>query len=101
MKILITLLFSFLAFNTAAETPAATQLPVTDADFNCMLDMQPVRGFYVDNLIPGKLDETLTVANAGSGEYPAGSVVQLVPTEVMVKHPAGFSPATKDWEFLN
>ena len=100
MKILITLLFSCLALTAIAETPETAQLPVSDADFNCMLDMQPVRGFYVDNLIPGKLDETLTVANAGSGEYPAGSVVQLVPTEVMVKHPAGFSPATKDWEFF-
>lgn len=100
MKMLITLLFSFLALGATAQTPEATGLPVTDTDFNCMLDMQPVRGFYVDNLIPGKLDKTLEVANAGSGEYPAGSVVQLVPTEVMVKHPAGFSPATKDWEFF-
>jgi hypothetical protein len=100
MKILITLLFSFVAFNAVAETPESAQLSVTDTDFNCMLDMEPVRGFYVDNLIPGKLDETLTVANAGSGDYPAGSVVQLVPTEVMVKHPAGYSPATKDWEFF-
>ena len=100
MKILITLLFSFLAFNTAAETSESAHLSITDTDFNCMLDMEPVRGFYVDNLIPGKLDDTLAIANAGSGDYPAGSVVQLVPTEVMVKHPAGFSPATKDWEFF-
>ena len=32
--------------------------------------------------------------------YPEGSVIQLVPTEVMVKHKEGFSPATKDWEFI-
>jgi hypothetical protein len=78
----------------------ADKLTITEADFNCMLDMHPVRGFYVDNLIEGKLKDTLAVAEAEQGAYPAGSVVQLVPGEVMVKHPAGFSPATKDWEFF-
>ena len=29
-----------------------------------------------------------------------GSVLQLVPTEVMIKQPAGTNPATKDWEFF-
>jgi hypothetical protein len=29
-----------------------------------------------------------------------GSVIQLVPTEVMVKQPKGFNAATKDWEFF-
>ena len=59
-----------------------------------------MRGFFVDNL-KGDLDATLAAANAKQGSpYPAGSVVQLVPTEVMVKHPAGVSPATNDWEFF-
>ena len=65
-----------------------------------MLDMQPIRGFYVDNLIEGKLDQTVAVAEAGQGQYPPGSVVQLVPGEVMVKHPKGYSEVTKDWEFF-
>ena len=65
-----------------------------------MLDMHAVRGFYVDNLIEGRLQDTVAVAEAESGEYPPGSVVQLVPGEVMVKHPAGFSDATRDWEFF-
>ena len=78
----------------------ADDLAITGSDFDCMLDMQPVRGFYVDNLIEGKLQDTLTVARAESGDYPPGSVVQLVPGEVMVKHPKGFSEATKDWEFF-
>ncbi len=76
------------------------QLDITDTDFRCMLDMTPVRGFYVDNLIDGKLEQTMAVAKAEQGVYPVGSVVQLVPTEVMVKHPKGFNPATKDWEFF-
>ena len=57
----------------------ASELTIQDDDFGCMLDMQPVRGFYVDNLIEGELDKTLAVAKAGQGDYPAGSVVQLVP----------------------
>ena len=76
------------------------QLDIKADDFGCMLDMRPVRGFFADNLIEGELDKTLAVANAGQGVYPAGSVVQLVPGEVMVKHPKGFNPATKDWEFF-
>ena len=67
--------------------------------FGCIRDMTPVRGFFVDNL-KGNIEDTLTIANAGTGTYPPGSVVQLVPTEVMVKHEAGYSPATSDWEFI-
>ncbi|TXS95203.1 hypothetical protein FV139_04695 [Parahaliea maris] len=68
--------------------------------FDCIRDMTPVRGFFVDNLA-GNLDATLQVANSPEGgRYPEGSVVQLVPTEVMVKRETGFSPATNDWEFF-
>lgn len=75
-------------------------LKIDKNDFDCVLDMAPVRGFYVDNLIEGELSKTIEVATAEHGEYPAGSVVQLVPGEVMVKHPKGFNAATKDWEFF-
>jgi len=78
----------------------AQNLTISASDFDCMLDMQSVRGFYVDNLIEGKLEDTLAVARAEQGDYPPGSVVQLVPGEVMVKHPEGFSEATRDWEFF-
>lgn len=84
---------------SAFARPAAALRVDADA-FRCMTQMTPVRGFYVDNLA-GKLDETLAVArSATGGVYPVGSVVQLVPTEVMVKLPAGSSPATRDWEFF-
>jgi len=44
---------------------------------------------------------TTRAANAPKGAvYPAGSVVQLVPTKVMVKREASFSPPTGDWEFF-
>ena len=77
-----------------------TAVAVSDDTFSCIRNMTGVRGFYVDNLL-GDLDATVAVANSPTGGvYPPGSVVQLVPGEVMVKHSKGFSPATKDWEFF-
>ena len=76
------------------------QVEVTANTFRCITDMTPVRHFYVDNLL-GDLEGTLAVANSpDGGKYPPGSVVQLVPTEVMVKHGEGWNPATRDWEFF-
>jgi hypothetical protein len=98
-KLPILMLLLSIALPLAAEE-VESGLTVNATDFDCMLDMEPVRGFYVDNLIDGKLADTLSVANAGEGEYPPGSVVQLVPGEVMVKHPKGYSAVTKDWEFF-
>ena len=100
MKTLKSLASALIGCVISVAGAQAENLTISATDFDCMLDMQPVRGFYVDNLIEGKLEDTLTVARAEQGDYPPGSVVQLVPTEVMVKHPAGFSPATKDWEFF-
>jgi len=79
---------------------ATAMVKVDDASFKCMRQMAQVRHFYVDNLL-GDVMSTVTAANAPKGAvYPVGSVVQLVPTEAMVKREAGFSPATGDWEFF-
>jgi hypothetical protein len=68
--------------------------------FRCIMQMTPVRHFYVDNL-RGDLDATVAAANSATGAvYPPGSVIQLVPGEVMVKRDKGFNPATHDWEFF-
>ena len=85
----------------SAATVAATE-EIDAGTFQCIRDMTPVRGFYVDNLNgEAALAETLEVAHSESGGvYPPGSVVQLVPTEVMVKREPGFDAATKDWEFF-
>jgi hypothetical protein len=72
---------------------------VDDNSFKCITQMTKVRHFYVDNLL-GSLAETVAVATAGTGDYPEGSVVQLMPNEVMVKQNKGFSPVTRDWEFF-
>ncbi len=87
-------------FSISASAADTKNLSISAETFECIRDMTPVRGFFVDNLM-GDLDGTLAVANSpDGGVYPPGSVVQLVPGEVMVKHPKGFSPATKDWEFF-
>ena len=75
------------------------RVKVTDESFRCITQMTNVRHFYVDNLV-GKLEETIAVAKAGTGDYPEGSVVQLIPNEVMIKQQKGFNPATRDWEFF-
>lgn len=87
----------------APSTPAKTSpqtRQITQADFGCMRDLTPVGRFYVGNLA-GNVEETVRVAqSATGGPFPVGSVVQLVPTEVMIKREAGFSAATNDWEFF-
>jgi hypothetical protein len=91
------LVFIGLTFNSlnAAET-----VEVNEESFKCLTDMNPVRGFFVDNLL-GDLTATLKVAESKTGGvYPVGSVVQLVPTEVMVKREKGYNSVTKDWEFF-
>ncbi|RPA61506.1 hypothetical protein EGC86_10615 [Shewanella frigidimarina] len=90
-------LFTASAFSINAATNAVN---IDDNSFNCIRDMTPVRHFYVDNLL-GNIEGTLAVADNPEGSvYPEGSVVQLVPTEVMVKREAGTFPATGDWEFF-
>src|SRR6202142_3928836 len=83
----------------AAGSPAASSFPISDKSFKCITEMTHVRHFYVDNLA-GNLAGTVKVAQAATGDYPVGSVLQLVPTEVMVKRDKGFNAATRDWEFF-
>ncbi len=66
--------------------------------FMCITDMTKVRHFYIDNLA-GNLDRTVRTATTGKGEYPEGTVLQLIPNEVMIKQQKGYSPQTNDWEF--
>jgi hypothetical protein len=61
--------------------------------------MTSVRHFYVDNLL-GNVEATVAVATVGKGDYPEGSVLQLMPNEVMIKQQQGFNPETHDWEFF-
>ena len=83
-------------------SPDTTAAPAEDfeataADFRNLHAMTPVRGFFVDNR-RGHLDEALAIARADEGgEYPVGTILQLVPQEAMVKRRDGWNPATNDW----
>ncbi len=93
-------LFLVWASTVSAGQNQKAAIDVSDNTFGCIRDMTKVRGFYVDNLL-GDVEATVAVANSiTGGTYPPGSVVQLFPGEAMVKHGAGFSPETKDWEFF-
>jgi hypothetical protein len=86
----------------AAGTTAAPpeDVHVTAASFKNLHLLTRVGNNYIDSL-SGHLDEALVIAHAGKGEFPVGTVMQLVPQEAMVKRRAGFSPATNDWEFFS
>jgi hypothetical protein len=92
-------MFLLVAYAGAADNASQPKLNIDDSSFKCITDMTPVRHFYVDNLL-GNLEGTVAVAKAGTGNYPPGSVVQLIPNEVMIKHEKGFNDATRDWEFF-
>ena len=95
-----TLMCTALALTAVASAAGPSPIPVTDKSFGCISHLKPVRGFFVGSLT-GNLAATLKVARSpNGGVYPAGSVIQLVPTEVMVKQPKGFNEITHDWEFF-
>ncbi len=81
-------------------TDSSKAIPVTEDSFVCLQEMYPVRGFFVGNLL-GKLDDTFAAAMSLEGAtYPPGSIVQLIPAEVMIKHHKGWNTKTSDWEFF-
>lgn len=77
----------------------APKYKVDGATFKCLHKMTAVKHFFVDNL-GGNIDATVAVAKAGTGVFPEGSVLQLIPNEAMIKQQKGFSPKTDDWEFF-
>jgi len=86
--------------NQGNITNPSKEILVNEDSFVCLKKMHPVRGFFVGNLL-GRLDDTISAANQPEGAfYPPGSIVQLIPTEVMIKHHKGWSEKTNDWEFF-
>ena len=83
----------------AADTATDQKVKVDDHSFKCITEMTKIRHFYVDNLL-GNVAGTVAVATADKGDYPPGSVLQLMPNEAMIKHEKGFNPTTHDWEFF-
>src|SRR5262245_22233944 len=74
----------FLPAGAGSAEDSADKGHIDAKSFRCITEMTHVRQFYVDNLL-GNLDATLAVANSATGgTYPAGTIIQLIPTEAMV-----------------
>jgi len=81
-----------LSMAVASAEDSADKGHVDAKSFRCITEMTHVRQFYVDNLL-GNLDATLAVANSATGgTYPAGTVIQLIPAEAMVKRIRALTP---------
>ncbi|MEX0619487.1 MAG: hypothetical protein WDZ76_08630 [Pseudohongiellaceae bacterium] len=96
------LLLPLLAMGQSNSAENDKQLAVSDDTFKCLTEMTKAESttFFVENLL-GDIEATLSVAtSAEGGKYPAGSVISMVPNEVMIKHQEGWNPATNDWEFF-
>jgi hypothetical protein len=86
---------------TTAAEPAFRDVAPTAADFVNINTMTRVDDHFVGSL-NGHLDAALAVArNPRGGTYPVGTIIQLFPTEAMVKRRVGYSPSTGDWEFFS
>ncbi len=99
VKFLVLAAILFFVGYVQADEMGERKIKVDDSTFKCILKMTAVRGFFVDNLA-GNLAGAVAVAQAGKGEYPEGTVLQLIPNEAMIKQQKGFSPETNDWEFF-
>ena len=84
----------------ADAAPGGEDIDMKAEDFGCILEWDKVRKFRITNKL-GHLAETLAVANnPAGGEYPVGTVIQLVPFEAMVKRKPGWNTPSGDWEFF-
>jgi hypothetical protein len=87
---------------TAARTTTTLEdVAPRPADFVNINTMTRVGDHFVASL-NGHLAAALAVARAAhGGVYPVGTLIQLVPTEAMVKRHTGYSAATHDWEMFS
>jgi hypothetical protein len=93
-------IFTMWALTSSVTAEESKQVSVTESTFKCLAELTPVRGFFVDNLL-GHVDAKRRAAHSTTGgRYPPGTLIQLVPTEVMIKHRPGWNPSTNDWEFF-
>src|SRR5271154_7535196 len=90
-----------LCFYFAAHL-SADDLVITEKSFGCVLDLPKVRNTRIRNPDPEKLREAIRIFkdSVPDKEYPTGTVLQLIPTEAMVKHDRAAFPNTNGWEFF-
>ena len=89
------------ASSTTSTTAPLPDVTPTAADFVNINRMKRVGDHFIGSL-NGHLAAALAVAGQPKDAvYPVGTVIQLIPTEAMVKRHKGYSPATGDWEFFS
>lgn len=96
------LMAALLLIGKVSSQDASRQLDITAELFKCLTEMtrSASGAYFVDNIL-GDLEATKAVADSEvGGRFPPGSLISLIPTEVMVKHEEGWNDATNDWEFI-
>ena len=85
-----------------AASVSADDLVITEKTFGCLLDQPKVRNTRIQNSDPQKLKEAVQIFqdSVPNKEYPKGTILQLIPTEAMVKHDRATFPNTNGWEFF-
>ena len=85
-----------------AVTLSADDLAITAQSFGCLVDLPKVRNTRIQNPDPEKLMEAIRIFkdSVPDREYPTGTILQLIPTEAMVKHDRAAFPNSNGWEFF-
>jgi len=85
-----------------AEEPKCNpdDLNMTDADFECILNWTKVATYYITNKRGYEAEALSVAASPTGGTFPPGTIIQLFPSEAMVKRAPGWNPVTNDWEFF-
>ena len=81
---------------------SADDLVITEKSFGCVANLPKVRNTRIQNADPEKLKDAMRIFESSSPdkEYPTGTILQLIPTEAMVKHDRAAFPNTNGWEFF-
>jgi len=81
----------------------ADDIAVSEQNFGCINDWPKIRNTHIYNADPEKLKEAIRIFrdSVSDTEYPVGTILQLIPTEAMVKHSRGTFAKSNDWEFFS
>src|SRR5690348_8130634 len=74
----------------------AADITVSENSFSCIRNWTKVRNTYIRHADPEKLKEAVRIFknSVPDKEYPAGTFLQLLPNEAMVKHSRQKFPET-------
>ena len=81
----------------------ADDITVSEQTFACINDWPKIRNTHIYNADPEKLKESIRIFrdSVSDTEYPVGTILQLLPSEAMVKHSRNAFPKSNDWEFFS